>query len=75
VVQDYDQAFFWYRKASDKGDMRAENRIAYCYQNGYGVEKDEDTAMKWYLKAAKQGDEDALLAVELQCQLQRKRSV
>jgi TPR repeat protein len=75
VIQDYEQAFFWYKKAADQGDKHAESRVGYCYKEGLGVDRDEEAAMQWYLKAAKKGDEDSLLAIELICQLQNKRVI
>ncbi|HQH10284.1 MAG TPA: hypothetical protein PK774_06620 [Bacteroidales bacterium] len=62
-------------KAAEQGNMHAESRVGYCFKEGFGVQQDEEAAMKWYLKAAKQGEEDSLLAVELHCQLQKKRSI
>jgi len=48
-----------------KGDVRAIFQLAYSYENGLGVQKDEKKAYKLYQKAAKLGDEDAVIALSL----------
>jgi len=43
------------RAAAEKGDKRAYAGLAECYDQGYGVQKDEQEAMKWFEKAAAAG--------------------
>ncbi len=45
-----------YIKAAKAGDAVAQNKIASCYYNGEGVEKDISKAEYWYKKSAKQGN-------------------
>jgi TPR repeat protein len=45
----------WYGKAAEKGDGWSQNKLAFCYANGIGVEKDYKKALEWYRKAAEQG--------------------
>lgn len=48
-----------YRAAADKGDARAQYKLARCYENGRGVVQDFAEARKWYEKSARQGSADA----------------
>ena len=40
---------------ADKGDAEAQYKLAFCYEAGEGVEKDDATAFLWGKKAAEQG--------------------
>lgn len=55
----FKKAFEQYQEAAEGGDPWGQNRLANCYYDGVGVEKDEEAAAKWYLKAASQGDSNA----------------
>ena len=48
-----------FRKSAEQSDAGAQIWLGYCYENGYGVEKDITKAVEWYRKAAAQGDKDA----------------
>ena len=37
-------------------DAITQFNLGYCYQNGFGVSKDDSEAVKWYRMAAEQGD-------------------
>ena len=41
--------------AAEQGDAMAQFSLGVCYQNGWGVGRDEAEAMHWYRKAAEQG--------------------
>ncbi len=41
---------------AQSGDADAQNNVAYCYLNGYGIEKDLYKAFEWYQKSAAQGN-------------------
>lgn len=41
---------------AEKGDVKAQYKIALKYELGNGVSEDMTQAMKWYLKAAEEGD-------------------
>ena len=45
----YPEAIKWYRKAADKGDYRAQKRLAEIYESGEVVPRDHVQAYKWYL--------------------------
>ncbi|HMD54765.1 MAG TPA: tetratricopeptide repeat protein, partial [Phycisphaerae bacterium] len=60
VGQDYQQAFTWYQKAADAGNVAAMNNLANLYANGLGVKQDSPKANEWWQKAAEAGDVDAM---------------
>jgi hypothetical protein len=45
-----------YRLAADKGSVAGEYNLAYLYEQGIGLEKNEVEAAKWYEAAAAGGD-------------------
>lgn len=55
-----EQAFPWALKSAQQGNSWGENNLAYCYQHGYGVEKDEIVAFEWYKKSASHGNTPAM---------------
>lgn len=57
VTQDYCEALRWWRKAAEVGDLSgdAHYKIAECYRNGLGVEKDIGFAVQWLLLSAGRG--------------------
>jgi len=59
VLQDYEQAVVWYRKAAEQGFSPAQFNLGWMYETGHGIPQDFVQAAAWYRKAADQGDEDA----------------
>lgn len=59
-AQNYTEAFSWYKKAADKGNVIAIYNIAVMYANGNGVTQNYTEAMNLYKKAADKGHEKAL---------------
>jgi TPR repeat protein len=55
-AKDFKEAFKWYQKAADQGNVGAQNNLGSMYNLGEGVEQDFKEAVKWYQKAADQGD-------------------
>ena len=49
--KDYEEAFFWFKKAADKNHADACEWCGHCYENGYGTEKDYTKAVSYYNKA------------------------
>src|ERR1017187_3174086 len=45
-----------YKAKAEKGDADTEFNLGRCYENGFGITKDEFEAVKWYRKAAEQGN-------------------
>jgi uncharacterized protein len=55
VEQDSKLAAYWYEKAANAGDPRAQKQIGYFYQAGIGVPRNLERAVKWYERAAAGG--------------------
>ena len=53
-------AFFWYKKAADRGSVESLSYIAYAYQEGLGVSVDKQKAFTLYKQAALRGDVNAM---------------
>ena len=58
--KDYEEAFFWFKKAADKNHANACEWCGHCYENGYGTEKDYTKAVSYYNKAIDLGNIDAM---------------
>ncbi len=52
---DENQAFEYYMKAVEKGDLKSAYNIGTCYGRGAGVEKNTDKAFDYYMIAAREG--------------------
>ncbi|KAF9976265.1 hypothetical protein BGZ73_008907 [Actinomortierella ambigua] len=50
------EAAHWFREAAMQGNAYSQNRLAWMYDNGEGVEQDDSQTTYWYRKAALQGD-------------------
>ena len=48
-------AFPWFSRAANQGDGNAMEKIAFCFEEGIGVERDYMKAKKWYLRALYNG--------------------
>lgn len=57
--QDYEEAFKWYKEASNEGSGEASFNIGYLYASGALSEEDIDEAIKWWRLSAEQGYEPA----------------
>lgn len=55
VPQDNQKAFAYFKQAADKGDVFAQNEIAYLYAAGKGTHQSYKQSFHWYQKAAKAG--------------------
>lgn len=54
-------AFYWYKKAADQGNLASQLKVAEFTERGLGTAKNTDTAVEYYSKAALQGERGALL--------------
>ena len=45
VPEDDGQAAFWYRKAAEQGDAKAQYNLGVMYDNGRGVPEDDGQAV------------------------------
>ena len=57
--ENYESAFYWFKKAADMGVTISQKNLGLCYENGNGVEKDFSKAVYLYQKAAEAGVSDA----------------
>ncbi len=60
VKKDQAEAFKYYLKCAELGDVDAMAMVGNCYLYGEGVKKDTKTAFTWNEKAAKEGNERAI---------------
>src|SRR5581483_11115889 len=49
------KAFEYYKKSADKGHLKAQFKLAHCYDEGIGTEIDKIKAFECYKKSADQG--------------------
>ncbi len=59
ILQDFEEAAKWYRKAADQGHPRGQSSLGVLYGYGWGVPQDLAESAKWWRKAAEQGDSNA----------------
>src|SRR6266480_4793626 len=57
------QAFYWYEKAANNGNLNGLYYLGNCYQFGKGIEKNENKAFEIYKKLAEQENVKALFAL------------
>ena len=55
VQQDHSEAFKWYMKSAELGDVDAMLKLGIAYEDGLGVEKNYGEASRWYQKAYDSG--------------------
>jgi len=55
VPRDEKKAAYWYQKAANAGDPKAQQEIGYFYQTGVGVDRDPGRAVQWYERAVAGG--------------------
>ena len=53
--QDYNKAFYWFKKSAVNGNVRAQYNCGVLFENGYGVKVNKQKAIHWYEMSAKQG--------------------
>lgn len=60
-----DKAFALFLKAAENGYSEAMGWVAACYNNGYGVQKNQQIAHTWLKRAAAAGSKDAKEALQV----------
>ncbi len=55
VPVNYEKAVEWYKMSAAKGNQRAQLFLAFAFQNGWGVKKDDAVAERIILKLANEG--------------------
>lgn len=61
--QKYDEAFKFYLRAAETGNMKAQLNTAAMYYEGKGIEKNIEEALDWYQKASDQGSWEARIKI------------
>lgn len=54
-LQNYADAFSYWRPLAEKGVAEAQYGVGFMYESGWGVARDYDQAFRWYQLAAQQG--------------------
>ncbi|MCF0210037.1 MAG: sel1 repeat family protein [Bacteroidales bacterium] len=62
-LQDYKQAFIWYKQAADKNNLESCYMTASMYEEGKGTTENMTNAFNYYLKAAERGHENSQMKV------------
>ena len=58
------EAFEWFRKGAERGDITSRFYLGEMYEKGLGTEKNMDEAVKWYKLSAEKGDKIAKPAID-----------
>ncbi|MBD8526036.1 caspase family protein [Pseudomarimonas arenosa] len=69
---DFGMAAQWFQKSADQGNKRALTNLAYLYEEGLGVAKDELKALNLYRQASGANGDELLFASEVKVQLAAK---
>ncbi len=59
VKKDLNEAFYWYNKAIENGNLDAKYQLGYLYLNGIGVEINKERAFELFKEAAEKGHNDS----------------
>jgi TPR repeat protein len=57
IPQDEKEAFLWFERAADLGNLSAQSKLAFLYWSGRGVPKDLNRAYFWTVLARARGDQ------------------
>ncbi|KAJ3093646.1 hypothetical protein HDU96_002117, partial [Phlyctochytrium bullatum] len=60
---DEDEAFYWARRAAERGSVQAAYAMGYLLEHGVGCARDLEASLEWYKRAAVGGCEAALARV------------
>lgn len=55
VYQSDEKAFYYFKKAADRGDAQAQNELGYMYAAGKGTPQNYEASFAMYQRAAKHG--------------------
>ena len=64
-AKNYSPAFEIFKRLANDGYAPAQDKLAWMYQNGWGVEQDYSQAVSWFRKAAEQGNTEAMASMGL----------
>lgn len=72
VPQSDEEAYYWARRAAEKGLAKAEFAVGYYAENGVGISANREEALRWYSRAAEKGNKRAQAkVVELETRVER----
>ena len=71
-IGNYQEAYNYFVKAADAGDDESKAWIGYCYENGYGVQRDIYRAKSIYHEEINKGSEQAKIFYENLLESERK---
>ena len=63
--KNYSKAVEVFRQLANDGHAAAQDKLAWMYQNGWGVTQDYSQAVSWFRKAAEQGNTESLASMGL----------
>ena len=61
IRRDVGQAFYWWSRAAEQGNAKAQFWLGRCYWFGEGTDEDRTEACRWFVAAAEQGDEESII--------------
>lgn len=64
-LNQYDDAFYWFRKAAEKDNAITQNKLGSMYRIGEGVPQNYQKSLMWTQEAADQGNADALFNLSI----------
>ncbi len=64
-AKNYSPAFEIFKRLANDGYAPAQDKLAWMYQNGWGVEQNYTQAVSWFRKAAEQGNTEAITSMGL----------
>jgi len=56
IIQEFDEATYWFRQAAEQGHRRAQSELATNYNRGVGTHRDHVQAAYWYYQAEDTND-------------------
>eukprot|EP01080_Neovahlkampfia_damariscottae_P002246 gene2246-2420_t len=56
LLGNYEKSVDFFKKAAELGDFIAQFNLAYCYDEGKGIEQNFEKAFYWYKRSAESGD-------------------
>eukprot|EP01080_Neovahlkampfia_damariscottae_P006882 gene6882-11044_t len=59
ILNQTENAFFWYEKAANQNEENAQNNLAFCFEHSCGAEKNLEKAFYWYERASNLGNPTA----------------
>ena len=59
VSQNFNQAFEWFSKAANQGDVNAQHNLGVMYYQGLGVVQNMQQAKKYFESACKNEDQES----------------